>query len=82
MVSTPSKVDRSIQAHVGSEARLFSATRPHSGTVYGHTGNYSGYTQFAAAILDGNRSVTASVTEQLQAGLHPTVFGQLLLVEP
>jgi D-alanyl-D-alanine carboxypeptidase len=35
------------------------------GTVWGHTGNYPGYTQFAAASPDGRRSVTVSVNEQL-----------------
>jgi D-alanyl-D-alanine carboxypeptidase len=35
------------------------------GTMYGHTGNTLGYTQFAAATLDGRRSVTVSITRQL-----------------
>jgi D-alanyl-D-alanine carboxypeptidase len=35
------------------------------GTVWGHTGNYPGYTQFLAASPDGRRSVTVSVNEQL-----------------
>ena len=35
------------------------------GTVWGHTGNYPGYTQFLAANASGNRSVTVSVNEQL-----------------
>ena len=35
------------------------------GTVWGHTGNYPGYTQFLAASRDGKRSVTVSVNEQL-----------------
>jgi D-alanyl-D-alanine carboxypeptidase len=35
------------------------------GTVWGHTGNYPGYTQFMAASPDGRRSVTVSVNEQL-----------------
>jgi D-alanyl-D-alanine carboxypeptidase len=37
------------------------------GTVWGHTGNIFGYTQFAAASPDGQRSVTVSVNEQLNA---------------
>ncbi|WP_111765679.1 serine hydrolase domain-containing protein [Nakamurella deserti] len=32
------------------------------GTVYGHTGNIPGYTQFAAASPDGSRSATVSMT--------------------
>ena len=43
--------------------------RTRCGTVYGHTGNFFGYTQFAAASLDGRRSVTVSVNEQLNEGL-------------
>jgi D-alanyl-D-alanine carboxypeptidase len=35
------------------------------GTVYGHTGNFPGYTQFAAASSDGRRSATVSVSGQL-----------------
>ena len=31
------------------------------GTVYGHTGNFPGYTQFAAATADGTRAVTTSL---------------------
>ncbi|MGH9024734.1 MAG: serine hydrolase domain-containing protein [Acidimicrobiia bacterium] len=39
------------------------------GTVYGHTGNTVGYTQFFAASDDGNRSVTFTVTTQLRPDL-------------
>jgi D-alanyl-D-alanine carboxypeptidase len=35
------------------------------GTVWGHTGNTPGYTQFAAASPDGRNSVTVSINEQL-----------------
>jgi D-alanyl-D-alanine carboxypeptidase len=38
------------------------------GTVFGHTGNTLGYTQFAAATRDGRRSVTVSVNTQLAPG--------------
>jgi D-alanyl-D-alanine carboxypeptidase len=38
------------------------------GTVYGHTGSFPGYTQFIAATLSGNRSITVSVNEQLLPG--------------
>jgi D-alanyl-D-alanine carboxypeptidase len=31
------------------------------GTVYGHTGNFPGYVQFAAATADGKRAVTTSL---------------------
>jgi D-alanyl-D-alanine carboxypeptidase len=31
------------------------------GTVYGHTGNFPGYTQFAAATADGSRAVTTTL---------------------
>ena len=39
--------------------------RTRCGTVYGHTGNTPGYTEFAAATLDGRRSVTVTISEQL-----------------
>jgi D-alanyl-D-alanine carboxypeptidase len=42
------------------------------GTVYGHTGNTLGYTQFAAASRDGDRSVTMSMTlQRTQADTGP-----------
>jgi D-alanyl-D-alanine carboxypeptidase len=39
--------------------------RTSCGTVFGHTGNFPGYTQFMAATRDGQRSVTVSVNAQL-----------------
>jgi D-alanyl-D-alanine carboxypeptidase len=33
--------------------------------VYGHTGNIFGYTQFAVASPDGQRSATMSISSQL-----------------
>jgi D-alanyl-D-alanine carboxypeptidase len=41
------------------------------GTVYGHTGNFPGYVQFAAASADGKRAVTTSLN-------IPAPKGQLL----
>lgn len=35
--------------------------RTHCGTVYGHTGSFPGYAQWAAATADGTRSVTTSL---------------------
>lgn len=35
--------------------------RTKCGTVFGHTGNFPGYTQFAAATADGSRAVTTSL---------------------
>ncbi|HEY8866242.1 MAG TPA: hypothetical protein VIM22_04855 [Solirubrobacteraceae bacterium] len=51
------------------------------GTVYGHTGNILGYTQFMASTADGRRSVVVSASEQLSAGAtaHPAVFAFLRL---
>ncbi len=52
------------------------------GTVWGHTGNYPGYTQFMAADPNGRRSVTVSVNEQLSPLQGaPGVFDALLRVE-
>lgn len=39
--------------------------RTRCGTVYGHTGNTLGYTQFMASTLDGRRSVVVSVNAQI-----------------
>lgn len=39
--------------------------RTRCGTIYGHTGNTPGYTQFIASTLDGRRSVVVSVNAQL-----------------
>jgi D-alanyl-D-alanine carboxypeptidase len=58
--------------------------RTRCGTVYGHTGNIFGYTQFMAATLDGERSVTVSVTEQLNqnaTGAHLAAFKALRRIE-
>jgi len=39
--------------------------RTRCGTIYGHTGNTFGYTQFMASTLDGRRSVIVSVNAQI-----------------
>lgn len=54
------------------------------GTVYGHTGNTFGYTQFAAATADGTRSVTVSISLQRTQNSQAwplTVFEALLRTE-
>ena len=43
---------------------------------WGHTGNFFGYTQFAAASEDGRRSVTVSINAQ-----HTLVSGSLVVFE-
>jgi D-alanyl-D-alanine carboxypeptidase len=50
--------------------------RTRCGTVYGHTGNFFGYTQFAASTLNGRYSVTVSVSQQL----NQTYTGERLAV--
>ncbi len=47
------------------------------GTVYGHTGNFPGYTLFAAATAGGTRSVVVIVNEQLNDNPVTPVFAQL-----
>lgn len=42
--------------------------RTRCGTVYGHTGNFPGYTQFAAATRDGRRAVTMSLNIPAPSG--------------
>ncbi|MEJ7632107.1 MAG: serine hydrolase domain-containing protein [Rubrobacteraceae bacterium] len=52
------------------------------GTVWGHTGNIPGYTQFMAASPNGNRSVTVSVNTQLtRENGAPGVFKALRQAE-
>ena len=47
------------------------------GTVYGHTGNTAGYTQFVAATADGSRSVTVSINSQITPKVNGDSFGAL-----
>ncbi len=42
--------------------------RTRCGTVYGHTGNFPGYTQWAAATADGKRSVTTTLNIPAPSG--------------
>lgn len=54
------------------------------GTVYGHTGNTLGYTQFAVAGRDGQRSATVSITAQrtrTSTGPDAAVFEALRAAE-
>jgi D-alanyl-D-alanine carboxypeptidase len=47
------------------------------GTVYGHTGNTPGYTQFIAASANGRRSVVVSVNSQITPTANPERFTEL-----
>lgn len=48
------------------------------GTVYGHTGNFFGYTAFIAASRDGRRSITIQASTQLSDGTgDPRAFQAL-----
>jgi len=47
------------------------------GTVYGHTGNTAGYTQFIAATADGRRSVVVSINGQITPDLDEKRFAEL-----
>ena len=51
--------------------------RTDCGTVYGHTGNFPGYTQFFAATRNGRRSVTVSTNSQYSETEHPQAFEDL-----
>jgi D-alanyl-D-alanine carboxypeptidase len=42
--------------------------RTRCGSVYGHTGNFPGYVQFAAATRDGSRAVTTSLNIPAPSG--------------
>ena len=47
------------------------------GTMFGHTGNTLGYTQFIAASREGRRSVVVSVNRQATPTVAPGVFRKL-----
>lgn len=44
------------------------------GTVYGHTGNIFGYTQFIAASKNGRRSVVVTINSQITPTMHTDRF--------
>ncbi|MGH3317576.1 MAG: serine hydrolase domain-containing protein [Nocardioidaceae bacterium] len=47
------------------------------GTVYGHTGNFPGYTQFFGASSDASRSVVVSISRQATPASAPAIFSRL-----
>ena len=47
------------------------------GTVFGHTGNTPGYTNFIAATRNGNRSATVSINAQITPKSDPESFEDL-----
>jgi D-alanyl-D-alanine carboxypeptidase len=47
------------------------------GTVYGHTGNTLGFTQFIAASANGRNSVSISVSGQITPKANPGLFPEL-----
>jgi len=51
------------------------------GTVYGHTGNTLGYTQFVAATRDGARSAVVSVNAQIAPKSDPRAFDALRRID-
>jgi D-alanyl-D-alanine carboxypeptidase len=51
--------------------------RTSCGTVYGHTGNTPGYTQFIASSRDGKRSTVVSINSQLTPERNPKRFAEL-----
>lgn len=50
------------------------------GTLYGHTGNIFGYTQFMGATEDGRRSTVVSVNEQTSPDLKPEIWTKVARV--
>ncbi|WSV66018.1 beta-lactamase family protein [Streptomyces sp. NBC_01013] len=51
------------------------------GVVYGHTGNFPGYTQLVAATPDGKRSLTFSLTTQVNKTNKPELLERVRAVE-
>ena len=50
------------------------------GVVFGHTGNFFGYTQLAVATLDGRRSLTFSITTQVNIN-KPEILAKLRSIQ-
>jgi D-alanyl-D-alanine carboxypeptidase len=85
MVSTPAEMKAFIRDYL---APLFFTRqtqagpavvkyRTSCGTVYAHTGNFRGYTQFGATTLGGGHSVSLTATEQLSHTVHTEVLAAL-----
>ncbi len=55
--------------------------RTSCGTMYGHTGNFPGYTIFTAATRDGSRSAEVIINEQLNASPATPAFSLLRQVD-
>ncbi|MFB6613081.1 serine hydrolase domain-containing protein [Streptomyces sp. NPDC085524] len=51
------------------------------GVLYGHTGNFPGYTQLAATTPDGRRSLTFSINTQTSKGMKPALLARLRTVQ-
>lgn len=51
------------------------------GTVFGHTGNMPGYTQFFGASQDGSKSVVVTVNSQISPKNAPTNYENLIAVQ-
>ncbi len=49
--------------------------------LYGHTGNFPGYTQLAATTPDGTRSLTFSINTQTSKGNKPALLARLRTVQ-
>ncbi|MEV7417584.1 serine hydrolase domain-containing protein [Streptomyces sp. NPDC089919] len=51
------------------------------GVLYGHTGNFPGYTQLAATTPDGRRSLTFSINTQTSKSAKPALLARLRTVQ-
>ncbi|MFF4258226.1 serine hydrolase domain-containing protein [Streptomyces sp. NPDC001663] len=51
------------------------------GVVLGHTGNFPGYTQLIAATPDGRRSLTFSITTQINDSSNPDLLNRMRAVQ-
>ncbi|MER7763721.1 serine hydrolase domain-containing protein [Streptomyces sp. NPDC097619] len=51
------------------------------GVLFGHTGNFPGYTQLAATTPDGKRSLTFTINTQTSKGNKPALLARLRTVQ-
>jgi D-alanyl-D-alanine carboxypeptidase len=49
--------------------------------VLGHTGNFPGYTQLMAATPDGRKSITFSITTQVNRTTDPALLARLRTIQ-
>ena len=74
--SGPGRRSRRARARTAPDPGVF-RYQTSCGTVYGHTGNTAGFTQFIASSRDGKRSTVVSINSQLTPAIDGSRFAEL-----